>query len=414
MLALNVASPPPTAGPLPRVLVAMDKFKGTLTSQQAAEALTRGMARRHFLSNVTIVPLADGGDGTVDAAVSAGYHRIPFTVTGPTGNPLKAEVALWEHTAVVEVADICGLRRLPGNTAAPLHASSVGVGELLLGLADQGVRSVVLGLGGSATTDGGTGMLSALGVRFLDKDGIPIRPGGGDLVRLASIDWDGVDLRVFLLDIAVACDVESPLLGKTGAAHMFGPQKGADANMVAILEEGLANLARVVEAFPPPAGTAPVQLLAAEAGAGAAGGLGFGARLLNARFTSGSDFVLDLLDVRRLLKETDLVITGEGRLDYQSLQGKGPVAIARLAEEAGVPAVAVVGQNLIRFSDLPLASLRTVWAMSDVNGDTAANPVLSCEVLGLIGEQIAEALISQPHEGWNQMQHTVHSKLCSA
>jgi glycerate kinase len=233
-------------------------------------------------------------------------------------------------------------------------------------------------------------------------------------VRLASIDWDRMDLRVFLLDIAVACDVESPLLGKTGAAHMFGPQKGADANMVGILEEGLANLARVVEAFPPPAGTAPVQLLAAEAGAGAAGGLGFGARLLNARFTSGSDFVLDLLDVRRLLKETDLVITGEGRLDYQSLQGKGPVAIARLAEEAGVPAVAVVGQNLIRLSDLPLASLRTVWAMSDINGDTATNPVLSCDVLGLIGEQIAEALISQPHEGWNQMQHTVHSKLCSA
>lgn len=406
--------PPATAGPIPRVLVAMDKFKGTLTSHQAARALTSGMAHRHSLENVTIVPLADGGDGTVDAAVSAGYQRVQFTVTGPTGNPLAAEVALRENAAIIEVADICGLRRLPNNTAAPLYASSVGVGDMLLRLADHGVRSVVLGLGGSATTDGGTGMLSALGARFLDKDGIPIRPGGGDLVRLASIDWERIDPRVFLLDIAVACDVESPLLGQAGAAQIFGPQKGADEHMVRILEEGLANLVRVVEAFPPPAGKLPLQLLAEEPGAGAAGGLGYGARLLNARFTSGSDFVFDLLDIPRLIKETDLLITGEGRLDYQSLQGKGPVAIARLAEEAGVPAVAVVGQNLVHLSDLPLASLKTVWAMSDINGDTATNPVLSCEVLGLIGAQIAEALISQPHQGWNQMQHTVHSKLCSA
>lgn len=268
--AIHVAGSPPTAGPTPRLLVAMDKFKGTLTSHQAAEALTRGMVRSDFLSNVTIVPLADGGDGTVDAAVSAGYERIPFTVTGPTGIPLKAEVALRDHTAVVEVADICGLRRLPGNTAAPYHGSSAGVGELLLGLADQGVSSVVLGLGGSATTDGGTGMLSALGVRFLDKEGIPIRPEGGELVGLASIDWDRVDLRVVLLDIAVACDVESPLLARRAqptcsVRKRRRPQHGRDPG-----GRPCKNLARVAEAFPPPARTAPVQLLAAEAGAAGA------------------------------------------------------------------------------------------------------------------------------------------------
>lgn len=397
-----------------RILLAMDKFKGSLTSVQAAQAVISGIAKGHPLHRATVVPLADGGDGTVDAAVSAGYRRAEFPVTGPTGSPLMAQVAIRGQVAVIEIADICGMRRLPNSKASPLQASSFGVGEMLLLLADHGVVSVVLGLGGSATTDGGTGMLSALGARFLDDAGTPLGPGGGDLVRLATIDWHRLDPRVQLLDLTVACDVQSPLLGLKGAAHIFGPQKGADEPMVATLEEGLANLVRVIEAFPPPNATSPVQRLADEPGAGAAGGLGFGTRLMNGRFTSGSDFILDLLDVRRLLTETDLVITGEGRLDYQSLQGKGPIAMARLAEEAGVPAVAVVGQNLLDLSELPSASLEAVWAMSDISSETATNPSLSREVLGLIGEQIAEALVSQPHEGWNQMQYSMHSKLCSA
>ena len=383
----------------PRLLLAMDKFKGTLTSHEAADALRRGLERGCPTARITTVPVADGGDGTVDAAVSVGYVRQSFVVCGPIGEAVTTDVAIHGNIAIVEVATVCGLQQLPFGSRRPLESTSYGVGELLLALAERGITTVVLGLGGSATTDGGAGMLCALGARFLDESGAPLPPGGGALVRLGSIDWRGLHGRVRDLDIVIASDVDSPLLGQNGAAHMFGPQKGADGATVQLLEDGLQNLVSVLMRFPSPhVSDSTATLMALEPGAGASGGLGFGARLLDSRIVSGARLVLDLLNLRLLIQKADLVITGEGCLDRQSLRGKVPVAIARIAAEEGVPTIAVVGQCAITENEWSSAHLSNVWSMNDIDSDTAESASTSREVLGLIGEQIAEALTAGRHD----------------
>ncbi|PZG77134.1 glycerate kinase, partial [Streptomyces sp. NTH33] len=230
-----------------RVLVAADKFKGSLTAVQVAERVTAGLRRVVPEVEVEALPVADGGDGTVDAAVAAGFERREVRVAGPLGDEVTAAFALRGDTAVVEMAEASGLQRLPAGVFAPLTASTYGSGQLLRAALDAGARTIVFGVGGSATTDGGAGMLSALGARFLDADGQPVPPGGGGLAELADADLSGLDRRLGSVELVLASDVDNPLTGPKGAAAVYGPQKGASPDDVETLDAALAHFAKVLE-----------------------------------------------------------------------------------------------------------------------------------------------------------------------
>jgi glycerate kinase len=305
-----------------RVILAPDKFKGSLTAAEAADRLAAGLRRAVPGLAVASVPVADGGEGTVDAVVAtAGFRRLRALVSGPTGHPVAASFAVRGDTAVIESAQACGLSQLPGGEKAPLTATSYGVGELIAAAIDAGCTRIVLGLGGSACTDGGAGLVQALGAGFTD-----------------------VSARIKGIDFTVACDVDNPLLGPQGAAAVYGPQKGATPADVAVLEARLtawsATVARAI-------GT---DEYATYPGAGAAGGLGFAAlALLGARLRPGIELMLELAGFTDLAHGSRLVITGEGSLDAQSLRGKAPAGVARASAALGVPVVAVSG-----ICDLPL------------------------------------------------------------
>src|SRR5882757_10310659 len=264
-----------------RVLIAADKFKGSLTALEVAVHVEAGL--RSVVPGLTVeaLPVADGGDGTVDAAVAAGFERRTVRVTGPLGEPVEAAYALRAGIAVVEMAEASGLRHLPPGVFAPLTATTYGTGELLLAALDAGARTIVLGVGGSATTDGGAGMLVALGARLLDGEGVPVGPGGGPLAELVTADLTRLDPRLTGTEVVLAGDVDNPLLGPKGAAAVYGPQKGASPQDVAVLDAALG----------------PAAATAAEApGAGAAGGIGYAALAgLGARFRAGIDVMLEVL-----------------------------------------------------------------------------------------------------------------------
>ena len=373
----------------------MDKFKGTLTSLDAAHALRAGIVKVIPSARFTTVSVADGGDGTVDAAIAAGFSRRQFSVTGPLGGAVDVDIAVRGGTGVIEVASACGLQLVPTQSRRPLDASSRGVGEILCLAAKEGIGSVVLGLGGSATTDGGVGMLAAIGVSFYDSEGTSFLPVGGSLHNIASVDWSGVDTGVSALELRVASDVNNPLLGSEGAAHVYGPQKGASSGDVERLEAGLAHLVGVFDQFPPPwMADHTASQIAREPGTGAAGGIGFAARLLRASILPGASVVLDLLDVPALLDVADLVVTGEGRLDAQSLRGKLPVVVAQLATDRGVPAVAVVGQCTLTEAEVEGSSFASIWSLNEVNPDTSNDAELSKTALSTIGERLGSRLVA--------------------
>jgi glycerate kinase len=347
-------------------LVAPDKFKGSLTAAAAAQAIREGLLQARPGLDVVLAPVADGGDGTVDAAVAAGYDAVAVTVTGPTGEPVEARFAHTGDTAVVEMSAASGLRRLPTPTPTPetaLAATTYGTGELLRAALDRDVTRIVLGVGGSATTDGGTGMAQALGVRFLDRDGRELPPGGAALEALDVIDVAGLDHRVSETEIVVASDVDNPLVGRRGAAAVYGPQKGAGAAEVEQLERALTRLADAV------ARQLDVDL-ATMPGAGAAGGTGGGAvAFLGARIVSGIELLLDLVGFSEALGEADLVITGEGSLDAQSLAGKAPWGVARATAAAGVPVVAFAGRSLLPMSEAQAAGFAAVHTLAELQPD---------------------------------------------
>ncbi|MEV4063043.1 glycerate kinase, partial [Nonomuraea dietziae] len=327
------------------VLVAPDKFKGSLSAAEVAGRVSAGLG----VPTVEL-PVADGGDGTVDAAVACGFTRVTLEVTGPTGLPVTASYA-WldeQRTAVVELAEASGLRRLPGGPE-PLTATSHGTGELIADAVRRGARRVVLGLGGSACTDGGAGMVQALGARLLTATGEELPRGGAALRELVKIDISGF-IDISGVEVVVASDVDNPLLGPHGAAAVYGPQKGATPEDVALLDAALGRLAAVAtqthgllgavehDGTPRPMGVAGAP------GAGAAGGVGFAAlAFLHADIRPGIDYLLDLLGFDEQVKGARLVVTGEGSLDEQSLRGKAPVGVAQAAARAGVPVVAVCG-----------------------------------------------------------------------
>jgi glycerate kinase len=367
-----------------RVVVAPDKFKGSLTAAQVAAWLSAGLASGG--GEIVRVPVADGGDGTVDAAVAAGYKRLDVTVSGPTGEPVAASFASLDGTAVIEAAQACGLVLLPPGELAPLTAGTRGVGELILAAVEAGARRIVLGVGGSATTDGGAGLVRALGGRLADGAGRELPPGGAALAGLASLDVSGMrDLSG--VEVLLASDVDNPLLGPSGAAAVYGPQKGASPDDVTRLEAGLARWAAAAEAVrpgSPRARDAP--------GAGAAGGLGFAALLfLGARMRPGIEVLLELASFGALLDGARLVITGEGALDAQTLRGKAPIGVVRAvaARDPGIPVVAVAGRCDLTAAELHAAGIARAYALTDLEPDIARCIAEAGPLVERLGERIA-------------------------
>ena len=373
-----------------RVLIAADKFKGSLTAVQVAERVTAGLRRVVPGLDVEALPVADGGDGTVAAAVAAGFERHERRVAGPLGGEVTAAFALRGDTAVVEMAEASGLQRLPRGVFAPLTASTYGSGELLRAALDAGARTIVFGVGGSATTDGGAGMLSALGARFLDEDGEPVPPGGGGLADLARADLSGLDPRLAAVDLTLASDVDNPLTGPTGAPAVYGPQKGAAPDDVAALDEALGHFAKILEAE---VGPRAVEYAAAP-GAGAAGGIGYGALLLGARFRPGIEVMLDVLGFAPALERASLVITGEGSLDEQTLHGKAPAGVAAAARAAGKEVVAVCGRLALPPESIGRAGIRRAYPLTELEPDVVKCIAEAGPILERVAEQIARDFLS--------------------
>jgi glycerate 2-kinase len=343
------------------VLLAPDKFKGSLTALEVAGCLRRGLEAAGRSAVPREMPVADGGDGTLDVVEAAGFERVEVDSFGPHGEPVHTRYARRGGTAVVELAEICGLQRL-GAGRDPMEASTFGLGDVIGQAVDAGVQTVVVGVGGSASTDGGAGLLQALGARLCDPEGAELYLGGGALLQLDSVDLSGLHPGLADVDLVLAADVDTELLGPQGAAAVFAPQKGADADQVARLDYGLGVLARAVA---DQTGRDDSE----QPASGAAGGAGFGLLTLGARYVPGAELILDLLGFDAALDEADLVVTGEGSLDRQSLAGKAPVVVARRAAACAVRVVAVVGRCELSQAELASAGIDEVYALSDLEPD---------------------------------------------
>ncbi|WP_020617062.1 glycerate kinase [Paenibacillus daejeonensis] len=323
-----------------KVIIAIDSFKGSISSSEGGAAIAEGIKRVYPDAETVVLPLADGGEGTVEALVSGSSGQLrTASVTGPLGEPVDAIYGIMGdgETAVIEVAAACGLPLVSPERRNPTLTTTRGVGELILDAMERGCRSFVIGLGGSATNDAGIGMLQALGYRFVDDSGHEVGEGGGALARIAQIDASGTRPELTSCTFRVACDVDNPLYGPDGAAYIFAPQKGADAAMVEALDQGLRQYARAAEAH-------LGHDIAGIPGAGAAGGLGAAlVGFLRAELLSGAELVLDSLGIEAQLADAQFVITGEGRLDGQTSRGKAPLGVARLASRHGLPVIALAG-----------------------------------------------------------------------
>lgn len=341
------------------ILIAAGAFKHSLTAAAACEAIARGFRASPLKLPHVMFPIADGGNGTLDAFLSQGGHRVPMTVRGPLDTPVQAAFGVLPdgETAVIEMALASGIELLQQPNA--LAASSYGTGELIRGALDWGAKRIIVGVGGSATTDGGAGCLQALGLRLTDGDGQSIQPGGAGLERLQAIEPSELDARLRDVEIIVAADVENPATGPHGAAAVFGPQKGASPSDVERLDSALAhwfNLSRAVTG---------VDVLSVPGG-GAAGALAAGLMAYTgARIQSGIDLLIDYANFDKLLSSAKIVITGEGKLDSQSLSGKGPVGVAKRARAHGVPVIALAGTVEADAEQLYGAGISAAWPIID-------------------------------------------------
>ncbi len=327
-----------------KLVIAPDSFKESLDAERVAHAIAKGIESTLADVDIHCVPVADGGEGTTEALIAATEgQQHTADVAGPSGQPLNAIWGVLGHqngvplTAVVETAAASGLDKILPEQRDALTASTYGTGELILKALDQGARRIIMGLGGSATNDGGMGLLKALGAKFLDASGHELAEGGAALAHLDRIDLTEFDPRLADTEFLVACDVDNPLLGDRGASAIFGPQKGATPAQVQQLDDALARFANVSS-----------DLLGKDlrdrAGAGAAGGLGYAlVQFLDARLAPGIDLVLEAVDFHKTLEGAYLVITGEGRMDGQSLSGKTPVGVARWAKQHNLPVIALCG-----------------------------------------------------------------------
>ncbi len=421
-----------------RIVVAPDKFKGSLTAREVAARVAAGIAEEAPDAEVVQVPVADGGDGTLDAALAAGYALVEVRAQGPTGDRVDTAFAARDGVAVVEMADVSGLRLLLPDRLDALRASSYGTGEVVRAALDDGCRTVVLGIGGSASTDGGAGMLQALGARLLDAAGRPLGPGGAALANLASVDLAGLHPALAETRVIVASDVDNPLLGPNGAAAVYGPQKGASVSDVAVLDAALERWADVAEPAAAdlahlrassqtvepvrgrrevcevaPGGDrapgdradgdrAPGDRACAVAprdrpGAGAAGGVGFAAMaVLGAELQPGIRLVLDLVGFDRHLPGATLVVTGEGSLDAQTLSGKAPAGVAAAATAAGIPVVTVSGRLELTADQLRAAGIRQAYALTDIEPDPRRCLAEAGPLLQTLSRSLAKDWLTSP------------------
>lgn len=323
-----------------KVVVAIDSLKGSLTSMDAGLAIKEGIQKAHPAAQVIVKPLADGGEGTTDALIEGmGGERIDLTVTGPLGKQVSAYYGYLSesHTAILEMASAAGIILITEKEKNPLVATTFGVGEMILDAVRRGCQNFIIGIGGSATNDGGIGMLQALGYRFLNSDKQDVGQGAQALENITFIDTSHVAPDLARCHFQIACDVTNPLCGENGATYVYGPQKGVTDELKEPLDSAMAHFARIT------ATTLGNQFSQAK-GAGAAGGLGFAfLSYLNAELTPGIDLILSAVDLENTLKDADYVVTGEGRLDHQTAMGKAPVGVAKLAKKYGLTVLAFAG-----------------------------------------------------------------------
>ena len=372
-----------------RVVLAPDKFKGSLDAPGVADALAAGIADVAPEWELRRAPVADGGEGTVDAVLAAGWEPVRVAATGPVGDPLTATYARRGPVAVVELATVAGLGVLPGGALRPLEAGTAGLGAVLAHALDRGVDEIVVGLGGSASTDGGAGLLTGLGARVLDAAGRELPAGGAALARAAGLDLSTLHPRARRARFVFACDVDNPLLGPDGAAAVYGPQKGADAAQVRQLDAALARWAGVLQ-------ESTGRDVAGDPGAGAAGGAMCGAAaVLGATRCSGVRTVLDLIGFARTVDGADLVVTGEGRLDHQTLHGKAPAGVADAACTAGSTVLAVAGDSTLDETTLRAAGFAGLHTLVALAPDRAGALRDTRALLRRIGRTIARQPV--PH-----------------
>jgi len=322
-----------------KVVIAIDSFKGSLSSMEAGNAVKEGILKVCD-AEVIVKPLADGGEGTVDALLSGmGGKRITIDVSGPLGDNVACSYGILRdgRTAVMEMAQAAGIKLIPRKMLNPLYTSTYGVGQMIRDAIERGCRDFIIGIGGSSTNDGGIGMLQALGFRFLDSEGVPVGPEGRDLERIAGLDMEGVMPELDECSFRVACDVNNPLYGLNGAAYIYGPQKGATPEIVKMLDRGLRVYSDTVKKI---TGKDTARI----PGTGAAGGMGYAfLTFLNARLESGIEIILKETKLEEDIKDADFVITGEGRLDFQTAMGKAPTGVAALAKKHGKRVIAFAG-----------------------------------------------------------------------
>ena len=330
-----------------KIVVAPQAFKGSLSATEVGNSMIKGVENVIANSTNLLVPIADGGDGTLETLVESSQGKINLIkVTGPLG---EQQNSAWgalgrNKTAIIEMARSSGLALVPINKLNPLISTTYGLGEVILDALDQGYRDFIIGIGGSATNDAGAGMAQALGAKLLDSNGNELPFGGESLSKLNSINIDGIDTRIKESNFAIACDVNNPLTGPEGASAIYGPQKGATPEMVNTLDQALTNFAKIVEK------DLGIKINNVE-GSGAAGGLGGGLiAFLNGKLRKGVDIVLDFVDIDKALTNTNLVITGEGQLDFQTIYNKAPIGVARRAKHLGIPVIAISGSLGENFS----------------------------------------------------------------
>jgi len=366
-----------------RILIAPDKFKGTLTGIEVCEAISRGLQEINSSFTTISIPLADGGEGTCEVLTNySNGSMVKCTVFDPLFRKITASYGISGDgsTAFIEMARASGLQFLSKEEQNPLKTSTFGTGELIASALKKGVNKIVLAIGGSATNDAGIGMAAALGMKFLDKHGNILQPIGENLLHLFTLNDDGFILKNNSIEVIVLCDVDNELFGRNGAAFIYGPQKGANKDVVQLLDNGLRNFASVI--------TNQLKTDVRFPGAGAAGGLGAGAKaFLRATFIRGIDYVLQQLHVEAEIKQADLIITGEGKMDTQTLSGKVVMGIAQLAAIYKKPVIAITGNN--ELSDQHIQVLGLIKVISLVNEQITASVAMK-NASNLITERVAQ------------------------
>lgn len=364
-----------------KIVIAPDKFKGTLSAINVAQAIEAGIKKVLPDTETILVPVADGGEGTVDVMLAAaGGDRHEVMATGPLGELVRAKFGILpDGTAIIEMAQASGLNLVPFDKRDPTVTTTFGTGELIEAALDLGCERIVVGIGGSATCDAGIGAAQALGVRILKEDGSAVGFGGGELIKISKIDMSTIDPRIKNTRVLVASDVENPLYGTLGAAHVFTPQKGASMDQVVLLDQGLIHFTRIVKRD---LGSDVSNLR----GGGAAGGLGAGlVAFLGATIEPGADLVIGELSLKDKAKDAGLLITGEGQIDVQSTYGKAPIAVVRLARELSIKVVAVAGRLGEGYEKVIDTGVDKIYSLEEVAGSAdmaIENPGLYLEKVG--------------------------------